>query len=98
MFRRGHRFSEGAVDMAVFLAAKHLLVTSRESPYDQINARLEKVGIVSSVNFQVPHFTAVPYIVSTTDMVVTVPKKLAEQACVPFGLQFIEPPLRLPML
>jgi DNA-binding transcriptional LysR family regulator len=98
MFRRGHHFSEGPVDMKSFLAAKHLLVTSRESPYDQINARLEKAGIARSVNFTVPHFTAVPYIISTTDMVVTVPKKLAEQACVPFALAFIVPPLRLPTL
>ena len=98
LFRQGHRFSQGRVDLKAFLAAKHLLVTSTESPYDQINARLEKIGIASAVQFQVPHFTAVPYMVSTTDMVVTVPRKLAEQACRPFNLEFIEPPLRLPLL
>jgi len=98
MFRRGHRFGEGPVGLKEFVAATHLLVTSRESPYDQINARLEKAGVASTVNFQVPHFTAVPYIISTTDMVVTVPKKLAEQTCKPFALDFIDPPLRLPTL
>lgn len=98
MFRKGHRFGDGGADLKEFIAATHLLVTSRDSPYDQINARLEKLGISGAVNFQVPHFTAVPYILSTTDMVVIVPKKLAEQTCVPFALDFIEPPLRLPML
>jgi DNA-binding transcriptional LysR family regulator len=98
MFRKGHRFGERKVDLKEFLGAQHLFVTSRESPYDQINARLEKAGIARSVHFQVPHFTAVPYIISTTDMVVTVPSKLAEQACGPFGLDFIQPPLRLPAL
>ncbi|KRB88926.1 LysR family transcriptional regulator [Noviherbaspirillum sp. Root189] len=98
MFRRGHRFGKGSVDLKTFLSATHLLVTSRDSPYDQINARLEKAGVASTVSFQVPHFTAVPYIISTTDMVVTVPKKLAEQTVMPFALDFIEPPFRLPML
>jgi DNA-binding transcriptional LysR family regulator len=98
MFRKGHRFDERKVDLKEFLGAQHLFVTSRESPYDQINARLEKAGIARSVHFQVPHFTAVPYIISTTDMVVTVPSKLALQACGPFGLHFIQPPLRLPAL
>lgn len=98
MFRKGHRFEGRKIGMKEFLAAQHLFVTSRESPYDQINARLEKAGIARSVNFQVPHFTAVPYIVSSTDMVVTVPALLAQQACGPFGLRYIQPPLRLPAL
>jgi DNA-binding transcriptional LysR family regulator len=46
----------------------------------------------------VPHFTAVPYIVSSTRLVVTVPQKLAQRACGPFGLAWIVPPLRLPTL
>lgn len=98
MFRQGHPFSGRKVSSREFLAARHLFVDSRESPYDQINARLEKAGITRSVQFQVPHFTAVPYIISNTDMVVTVPSKLAQQACGPFGLAFIVPPLRLPAL
>jgi DNA-binding transcriptional LysR family regulator len=98
MFRKGHRFEGRKIGIREFLGAQHLLVTSRESPYDQINARLEKAGVARSVHFQVPHFTAVPYIVSSTDMVVTVPALLAAQACGPFGLAAIQPPLRLPAL
>jgi DNA-binding transcriptional LysR family regulator len=98
MFRRGHRFDGRKIAIKEFLSAQHLFVTSRESPYDQINARLEKAGVARSIHFQVPHFTAVPYIVSSTDMVVTVPARLAEQACGPFGLATIQPPLRLPAL
>ena len=39
-----------------------------------------------------------PYIVSTSDLVVTVPLKLAEQACAPFRPAYVTPPLRLPTL
>ncbi len=45
-----------------------------------------------------PHFTAVPYIVASQDLVVTVPQKLAERAGPPFGLAWITPPLTLPPL
>ena len=98
MFRRGHRFSGKKIELTAFLKARHLIVATRESPYDQINDRLEKAGVSRSAQFRVPHFTSVPYIVSTTDMVVTVPEKLAQRAAEPFGLDYVRPPLRLPML
>ncbi|WP_039785942.1 LysR substrate-binding domain-containing protein [Herbaspirillum huttiense] len=99
MFRIGHALDKrGEVSLKEFLAAEHLMVSSLESPYDRINQNLEKAGVLPSVRFRVPHFTAVPYIVSTTALVVTVPRKLAESAAAPFGLRYIEPPLRLPAL
>ncbi|WP_323745048.1 LysR family transcriptional regulator [Noviherbaspirillum malthae] len=98
MFRKDHAFAKGNVSLDDFLAARHLIVSSRENPYDLINERLEKAGVLPSAQFHVPHFTSVPYIVSSTDMVVTVPEKLAQSAAGPFGLAFIRPPLRLPPL
>jgi len=98
MFRRDHAFAKGNVSLADFLAARHLIVSSRENPYDLINERLEKAGVLPGAQFHVPHFTSVPYIVSSTDMVVTVPEKLAQSAAGPFGLAFMRPPLRLPPL
>lgn len=98
MFRKDHAFAKGNVSLADFLGARHLIVSSRENPYDLINERLEKAGVARNAQFHVPHFTSVPYIVSSTDMVVTVPEKLAQRAAGPFGLAFMRPPLRLPPL
>ena len=98
MFRRDHPFAGRRVGLEDFVRAKHLIVASRENPYDVIAERLEKAGIAASAQFRVPHFTSVPYIVSSTDMVVTVPEKLAQRAAGPFGLATIRPPLRLPAL
>lgn len=98
MFREGHPLERGTPTLKRFLAARHLIVSSLESPYDRINQMLEKAGVRAATQFQVPHFTAVPYIVGSTDLVVTVPHKLAERAAVPFKLAFIRPPLRLPLL
>jgi DNA-binding transcriptional LysR family regulator len=98
MFRKGHPLGRGKVDLKRFSAARHLVVDAKESPYDRINALLEKAGVFAHAQFRVPHFTAVPYIVSGSDLVVTVPQKLAERAAAPFGLQWITPPLKLPTL
>ncbi|MCA1324942.1 LysR family transcriptional regulator [Herbaspirillum sp. alder98] len=99
MFRIGHPLDgREEISLKDFLAAGHLMVSSLESPYDRINQNLEKAGVLPHVRFRVPHFTAVPYIVSSTDLVVTVPRKLAESAAGPFGLRYVKPPLRLPSL
>jgi DNA-binding transcriptional LysR family regulator len=98
MFRKDHPLAKGKVDLARFVAAPHLIVDAAQSPYDRINGLLEKAGVTAGARFRVPHFTAVPYIVSTSELVVTVPQKLAESAASPFGLKWIEPPLALPAL
>jgi DNA-binding transcriptional LysR family regulator len=98
MFRLGHPLGVGALTPERFSAARHLVVTSMESPYDCINAALAKAGIAPDSTFSVPHFAAVPYIVSTTDLVATVPQKLAERAAGPFQLQVAASPLGLPAL
>jgi DNA-binding transcriptional LysR family regulator len=98
MFRKDHPLAKGKVDLARFVAAPHLIVDAAQSPYDRVNGLLEKAGVTAGARFRVPHFTAVPYIVSTSELVVTVPQKLAESAASPFGLKWIEPPLALPTL
>jgi len=98
MFRHDHPLAGTDIDLKDFLAAQHLIVSSQEQPYIKINQALEKAGVVASTHFKVPHFVAVPYIISTCDLLVTVPQKLAERAAAPFGLSYAKPPLRLPTL
>jgi len=98
MFRRGHPLGHGKVDLKRFVAARHLIVDTPERPYDRINVLLERAGVGGTTRFRVPHFTAVPYIVSGSELVVTVPQKLAERAAAPFGLKWIVPPVKLPTL
>lgn len=98
MFRKGHPLARGELTLERFAQAEHLLVDAADSPYDRVNAALARAGVGQTTKFRVPHFTAVPYIVSTSDLVVTVPQKLAERAAAPFGLEWATPPLDLPPL
>lgn len=98
LVRKGHPLASELSLLERFSTARHLVVTSMESPYDGINDALAKAGIALDAAFSVPHFAAVPYIVSTTDLVATVPRKLAERAAEPFQLQVTPSPLGLPAL
>jgi DNA-binding transcriptional LysR family regulator len=98
LFRVGHPLGKGSLTLERFSAARHLVVTAMESPYDTIRATLEEAGIAAETSFSVPHFAAVPYIVSTTALVATVPQKLAERVASAFQLEYRESPLQLPPL
>ncbi|MCH8617844.1 LysR family transcriptional regulator [Undibacterium sp. TS12] len=98
LFRQSHPLAAGKLELKDFLTARHLIVASKENPYAKVNQSLEKAGIIAAAHLRVPHFVAVPYIVSNNDLLVTVPQKLAERAAQPFGLRYVKPPLRLPAL
>lgn len=98
LFRRGHPLGERKLTQKRLGAARHLVVTAMESPYDGIRTALDQAGIAAAAGFSVPHFAAVPYILSTTDLVATVPQKLAERVAGPFELDYRESPLPLPAL
>ena len=98
MFRRGHELGEGVVTLERFRAAQHLWVSESTSPYDRIAQLLDKAGIRARARHGVPGFLAVPPILAQGELVATVPRKLADSVAGAFGLVFVKPPLRLPLL
>jgi DNA-binding transcriptional LysR family regulator len=96
--RQTHPLVDVNLTLKRYLSAQHLMVNSSESPYDRINLDLEKAGVLQQVKFSVPHFTAVPYIIANSDLLVTVPQKLAESTALPFRLTCRPAPLVLPEL
>ncbi|SAI27240.1 LysR family transcriptional regulator [Bordetella ansorpii] len=97
LFRDGHPQAHEGMSLKAFRAQNHLAV-SRAAPYGQVNQALEAAGISLQAHFSVPHFSAVPYILSATDLLATVPAKLAASAAPRFGLRMLAPPLRVPPL
>ena len=98
MMRADHPCASKKLTRKHMLSSGQLMVASQESPYDKINQQLDQAGILEQVKFSIPHFTAVPYIVSHSDLMVTVPQKLAESAALPFKLVHHKHPLKLDSL
>ncbi|WP_424626450.1 LysR substrate-binding domain-containing protein, partial [Achromobacter marplatensis] len=97
LFRQAHPTAHAGMGIKAFRAERHLIV-SRAAPYGQVNQSMERAGVELAEHFSVPHFSAVPYIVSATDLLATVPEKLAASAAPPFGLRFMTPPIKVPAL
>jgi len=97
LFRRGHPTAHEGMGLKAFRAERHLVV-SHAAPYGQVNQSLEKAGVALDAHFSVPHFSAVPYIVSTTNLLATVPRKLADSVATYFRLGLMVPPVRVPAL
>src|SRR4029077_16551982 len=55
-----------------FLAATHVLVSSRGSAHEIVEQTLRNQGLVRKIALRVPHFTVVPMILSRTDHMVIV--------------------------
>ena len=92
----GHPLAQGRLTAARFVAARHAVVVSEGTGHEQVQRELRRLGVAEPVALRLPHFVAVPWIVAESDLVVTVPEKLALKAAGPFGLVVRELPLALP--
>ncbi len=97
LHRRDHPEAGPHMSREGFLAARHLIVT-QAAPYGQVNQALQRAGVSLSEHYAVPHFGAVPYILTESDLLATVPHKLALAVAARFGLATLPPPIRIPAL
>ncbi|KAA0009750.1 LysR family transcriptional regulator [Billgrantia pellis] len=96
LMRADHPLAEGRFDLEAFSAAQHAVVVARGTGHGIVEEQLARSGISRPVRLQLPHFAAVPYIVSSTDLVVTVTDKLAEVTQERFQLAMREHPVPFP--
>src|SRR5262252_504012 len=83
---------------AQFLAATHVLVSSRGSAHEIVEQTLRNQGLVRKIALRVPHFTVVPMILARTDHMVIVPEGLV-RAITPFGrFKSLKPAVDIPAL
>ncbi len=91
-----HPLATGPLTLERFCGARHALVAAEGTGHERIDRLLRRHGVRRSTLLQLPHFVAVPWIVRDSDLVVTVPLKLAERVAAPLGLVMRELPLALP--
>ncbi len=96
LFRRGHRLDRKRLTLADFRAAEHLVVVSAGTGHGRVDERLRRAGIERRVRLTVPHFVGVGHILQGSDLVATVPERLAQRLVEPFGLVCAPHPAELP--
>lgn len=99
LLRRGHPLLGGGrrrLTLEAFAGAEHLGVLAAGTGHSKIDALLERSGIRRNVRLTVPHFVAIGHILAVTDLIATVPERLAQRLAEPFDLVVTEHPARLP--
>ena len=96
LMRNGHKLAKKKMTLEEFSAAEHLLVISEGTGHGKVDEILKRSGIERHVALTVPHFVAVGHILQATDLVATVPERLASHMLKPFGLVSVPHPAKLP--
>lgn len=95
LMREGHPRLRGALTLARYIELEHLLVSAPGYGLGVVDRELDRQGLKRRVAVQVPFFLVAPAIVARTDLVVTLPARLAQAASTLHGLRVLPAPLEL---
>ena len=96
-YRRGHPLDQTrALSLADFCAYEHVAVIPVGTGHGEVDRLMERKGICRRVRATVPHFYAVGNILRATDLLATVPLRMAEMLAAPFDLTYSPHPVALP--
>ncbi|WP_425414084.1 LysR family transcriptional regulator [Pleomorphomonas oryzae] len=93
--RQGHPRIADALDLALYLDLEHLLVSFSGGFSGAVDEALSREGITRRVRASVPMFLTAFAAVAASDLIATVPARLARQFGAAFGLQVFDPPLTI---
>jgi DNA-binding transcriptional LysR family regulator len=104
--RKDHPRIKRKLSLDQFLAESHVLTEPGGSRYRAINDQtstttlieqyLASQGLSRRVTLRVPHFTVVPNIVESTDLIATLPSYVIQHSPSRTGLKMLPPPMDLP--
>ncbi len=98
MFRKGHPLDKPKMKLSEFFAANHVAIVSAGTGHGRVDELIDSGASRRRIKLRVPHFVAVGHILQSTDMIATVPERLAEKMIEPFGLGFCPHPVKLPAI
>lgn len=75
---RAHAAARGRLSLKKYLEARHVVVSPWGQPRGAIDHQLEQLGHRRSVAMHVPSVLAAPFIVASTELLMTVPRLAAE--------------------
>jgi len=79
-----------------FSEAEHVVVLASGTGHGEVDRQLERKRIARRVRLTVPHFVGVGHLLETSDLIATLPERMAQRIVKPFGLQYVPHPVKLP--
>lgn len=94
--RADHPKARPGWSLAEFAALDHALVAPSGRPGGSVDTMLEKHGLARRVSVLTPHFLAAPFVVAGTDVVLTIPERVARRVAEFLPLRLLDPPAPVP--
>lgn len=95
VMRTGHAAAAGAVDLERYAALRHVTVTISGVGESTVDAALTALGRTRHVALRVPHFVAGAMLVADSDMILTLPGRLARRLATQLPLAILDLPLQV---
>ena len=94
--RQGHPLISKPPSLDEFVAVPHMLISRTGSNVGIIDQKLAELGMERRIKLIVPHFLSAPLIVAKTDMILSLPYRIADQFTKIAPLVIFPVPLELP--
>lgn len=94
--RRSHPLFKDGMTPEAFAAAPHALADEAGLAHELLDRWLNKHGVQREVKLSVPQFMVLPMVIASSDLLVLMPSRVAEQFAKVLPLKLLEPPLKLP--
>lgn len=91
-----HPTINGKLSLKQFAEAEHVALFYKSSGPGVVDTLLAQKGFARKIAVQSPHFASLPFIVAGTNLIATVPERMARQFARQLKLQVLPVPLDLP--
>ena len=94
--RKDHPVIRKTPSLEEYVAASHMLISRTGSKVGLIDQKLTEIGLERRIKLIVPHFLSAPLIVAETDMILSLPYRIAQQFKKFAPLEIFSVPVELP--
>jgi DNA-binding transcriptional LysR family regulator len=95
--RQNHPIIRTAPSLEDYIAVPHMLISWKGTPTGIIDQHLQELGLERRIKLIVPNFLSAPLIVAQSDMILSLPYKLAKRFTKFVPLEIYPVPLELPL-
>lgn len=96
VMRKGHELASAPLTLERYAAASHLLVSLRGDPRGFVDTALARRGLTRRIGMTVNQFAVAPSIIAASDMIMTMPRRMACLYVPLHDLHVTDPPLETP--
>ncbi len=94
--RKGHPVIHDSLSLEQFLSTKHGMYWTSGSPHSAVEKAMARLDLARHVILRVPRFSALPFLIAQSDLIVTIPEDLGQAFSNLVDIKLFKPPLKLP--